>query len=675
MEKHVLNSALPAPTTSTRSGLGRTGAAWGWSLLGALLLSACGTPVGGYKSAASKLDMDTLLYTAPPGAGVPPAGFAPLPLTPRHLSTQDPTSGLRVDMGAAALTLPELNLMPLAPAPQAQLATAQPVVTASVAAATPQAPQAPLAPTAGEAATVTSTAPVNATAPKPSTTLAVASPGSETPGASVPEEAKEALGTVSDPLRPDAPIDLSDISANSDLWTRVRSGFGLPELDSALVADHERYYATRPEYVQRMTERASRYLFHVVDEIERRKMPSELALLPFIESAFNPQAMSSARASGIWQFMPATGKDFELKQNLFRDDRRDVLASTRAALDYLQKLNRQFGDWHLALAAYNWGEGNVQRAINRNIKLGLGTDYASLNMPPETRNYVPKLHAVKHIIGTPERFGLTLTPIENHPYFVSVPLQRDMDAPLAARLAGLPLDEFKALNPSLNKPVILAAGTPQVLLPYDNAGLFVHNLAQHKGPLATWTAWVVPRTMRPADAARQVGMSEASLKDVNHIPAKMLVKAGSTLLVPRTAHREDDVSEALADNAMMALAPDAPPLRKASIRAGKRDTVATLARKLKVSPIQLAQWNRMSSGASLKAGQTLVYYAPAKAASRSAMASTRGNSVKGQRVAVVAKASPSAIRRAVASRSGARGGATRIPAATRGGRVKVASAR
>src|SRR5690606_9804654 len=134
-----------------------------------------------------------------------------------------------------------------------------------------------------------------------------------------------------------------------------RRGFGLPELDIELVGDHERWYASRPDYVQRMTDRSSRYLFHVLEEIERRQMPTELALLPFIESAFNPQAQSSARASGIWQFMPATGKDFELRQNLFRDDRRDVLASTRAALDYLQRLNRQFGDWHLALAAYNWG--------------------------------------------------------------------------------------------------------------------------------------------------------------------------------------------------------------------------------------------------------------------------------------------------------------------------------
>ncbi|MGC4062079.1 MAG: transglycosylase SLT domain-containing protein [Aquabacterium sp.] len=185
-----------------------------------------------------------------------------------------------------------------------------------------------------------------------------------------------------DPLRPEDVIDLADANATQDLWARVRRGYGLPPLDSTLVADHERWYVSHPDYVQRMTERANRYLYYVVDEIERRKMPSELALLPFIESAFNPQALSSARASGIWQFMPSTGKDFELKQNLFRDDRRDVLASTRAALDYLQRLYKQFGDWHLALAAYNWGEGNVQRAIARNQRQGLPTDYLSLNMPP-----------------------------------------------------------------------------------------------------------------------------------------------------------------------------------------------------------------------------------------------------------------------------------------------------
>ncbi|CAH0352467.1 transglycosylase SLT domain-containing protein [Aquabacterium sp. CECT 9606] len=412
-----------------------------------------------------------------------------------------------------------------------------------------------------------------------------------------------------------------------------------------------------------MTERSSRYLFHVLEEIERRQMPTELALLPFIESAFNPTAMSSARASGIWQFMPATGKDFALKQNVFRDDRRDVLASTRAALDYLQRLQRQFGDWHLALAAYNWGEGNVQKAINRNIKAGLPTDYLSLNMPVETRNYVPKLHAVRNIVLRPDSFGLILTPIENHPYFVSVPIQRDMDVSLAAKLAGLSTDEFKDLNPSMNKPVILAAGTPQVLLPYDNASQFVHNLSQHKGLLATWTAWTVPRTMRPADAAKQVGMSEATLREINRIPPKMLVKAGSTLLVPRSQHREQDVSESVADNAMMALAPDLPPLRRMNLRAGKNDSVASLARRYRVSAAQVAQWNRVSASAKFKRGQSVVVYVPA--GKKAVQTNTR-----------TAARSPSkaTIKVASASRTGNRAVKGRATPG-RASRVRVASAR
>ena len=466
----------------------------------------------------------------------------------------------------------------------------------------------------------------------------------------------QAMGVPTDPLRPDMSLNLSDLSANQDLWTRIRQGFALPELQSTLVTDHQQWYASRPEYVQRMTERASRYLFHVVEEIQRRNMPTELALLPFIESAFNPQAMSSARASGMWQFMPATGKDFELKQNLFRDDRRDVLASTRAALDYLQRLYNQFGDWHLALAAYNWGEGNVQRAINKNQRAGLPTDYLSLNMPAETRNYVPKLHAVKNIIASPETFGLTLTPIENHPYFVSVPLQRDMDASVAARLAGLPLDEFKALNPSLNKPVILAAGTPQVLLPYDNASLFAHNLSEYKGPLASWTAWVVPKTMRPAEAAREVGMTESTLREVNHIPPKMLVKAGSALLVPRSQHRVQDVSEAVADNAMMALAPDLPPLKRMALKAGKRDTVASVAKRYRVSAQQVAQWNKVGTASTFKRGQTIVVYVSNKPAQRTVASNHRV-------VARVAKNTAPAPR-----------GNKARPAPMRSSRVRVASA-
>jgi membrane-bound lytic murein transglycosylase D len=415
---------------------------------------------------------------------------------------------------------------------------------------------------------------------------------------------------ATDPMRPGEPVDLNQTDAQNDLWERVRKGFGMPDLSSELVSDHEQWYAQRPEYVQRMTERGGRYLFHIVEELQRRQMPYELALLPFIESAFNPQARSHAKASGMWQFIPSTGRDYDLTQNIFRDDRRDVLASTRAALDYLQKLHTQFGDWHLALAAYNWGEGNVARAVARNQAAGLPTDYASLHMPRETQSYVPKLQAVKNIVLKPQQFGLSLPALANHPYFVSVPIERDIDVELTAQLSGVSLDEFRALNPQLNKPVILAAGTPQVLLPYDNASQFTRNLPKHRGPLASWTAWVAPRTMRVADAARQLGMDAADLREINHIPPRMLVKSGSTLLVERSDQRETDVSEHVADNATMALAPDVPPIRKVTIRAGRRDSVLAIARRYRFSPYSVAHWNRVSTRSVFKRGQTVVFWIP-----------------------------------------------------------------
>ncbi len=429
------------------------------------------------------------------------------------------------------------------------------------------------------------------------------------------------------PSPPRGRLDPGQDAEQGDLWERVRNGFAMPELDSDLVHKWESWYASDPAYVKRMTERGGRYLFHILEDLQRRNMPTELALLPFIESAFNPQAMSRTRASGMWQFMPGTGKDFELRQNLFRDDRRDVLASTRAALDYLQQLNTMFGDWHLALAAYNWGQGNVQRAIERNRKAGLPTDYLSLRMPQETREYVPKLQAVKNIVMQPQAFGLSLPPFQNHPFFLSVPIERDIDMALAARLAGLSLEEFQQLNPQMNKPVILAAGTPRVLLPYDNANRFLRELATHHGALASWTAWVAPKTLKPQEAARLTGMPEAQLREVNHIPPRMLVKVGSTLVVPRSAQTAADVSVAVADNAMMSLAPEARPLRKVSFKAGRRgDTVAAVAQRYKVSAAQVAQWNGVSAQARFKAGQHVVVMlaTPARQVARSGSGHKRG---------------------------------------------------
>ncbi|MFT3665407.1 transglycosylase SLT domain-containing protein [Piscinibacter sp.] len=502
-------------------------------------------------------------------------------------------------------------------------------------------PDAPVdaAPATSTASTAPATPPTTPAEPAPQPpAAAVASAEPEGPAPTPP---------AVDPLRPEVPLDLDDRSARTDLWQRVRQGFALADLDGDLVRDRERWYAERPDYVQRMSDRGGRYLFHIVEEVEKRGLPTELALLPFIESAFNPEALSSAKASGIWQFMPATGRHFELRQNVFRDDRRDVLASTRAALDYLERLHGMFGDWHLALAAYNWGEGNVQRAIAKNRRGGLGTDYESLRMPAETRWYVPKLQAVKNIVARPADFGLNLPPLANHPYFLAVAIERDIDVALAARLAQLPLDEFRALNPQMNKPVILAAGTPQVLLPYDNANHFVRALPSHRGPLASWTAWVAPKTLKPAEAARQVGMGEDELREVNRIPPRMLVRAGSTLLVPRSPQREADVSEHLAENATMALTPEGPALRRVALKAGKRDSVASVARRYRVSAMQVAQWNGVGAGASFRPGQAIVVYLAKKPGARAGTKSTRA--VTARDVAkVAAKPAPKSVKRKAA---------------------------
>ena len=358
---------------------------------------------------------------------------------------------------------------------------------------------------------------------------------------------------------------VANLALPNDLWERIRKGYNMPDLNSDLVTDRTQWYASKPDYLQRMGERSGRYLYYIVEEVERRNLPMELALLPFIESAFNPQAVSSARASGMWQFMPATGKSFDLKQNAFRDDRRDVQASTRAALDYLERLYKMFGDWHLALAAYNWGEGNVGKAIARNRRAGLPTQYTDLNMPMETRMYVPKLQAMKNIVGNPPQYGVVLTSIPNHPYFQSVPLPRDMDVSIIAKLAEVSVEDFKALNPSASRPVLLAAGTPSILLPWDNAEVFQRNFETSTiTRMASWTAWIAPTNMKVSEAAKRVNMSEADFRAVNAIPPRMQIKAGSALLVPRGSNVIEDVAARVADNGQLGLSPEAAARKKAS---------------------------------------------------------------------------------------------------------------
>ncbi len=419
----------------------------------------------------------------------------------------------------------------------------------------------------------------------------------------------EPVGLDGVSLPPDYAAQLEDIPIeNFDLWDRIRKGYAIPDLNNPLVATQTTWYSSRPEYLQRISQRASRYLFHVVQELEKRKMPTEIALLPFIESAFNPQAFSSAKAAGMWQFIPSTGRDYNLKQNAFRDERRDVLASTNAALNYLQKLYGMFGDWQLALAAYNWGEGSVSRAIAKAEAAGQPTEFNGLSafMPAETRNYYPKLQAVKNIIATPAQYGIKLPMVENQPYFVSIKKTRDIDVKLAAKLAELPLEEFRALNPQFNRPVITGSPTTQILLPESNAEKFKENLSNWTKALSSWTAHKVTAARERIESiAARFKTTPEIIREANSIPANMHPKAGSTVLVPKLASAPDkDISQDIADNAMLSVEADEPPRKKISVQVSKRDTIDSIAKRYKVKVAEIRQWNDMKND-KLSPGQSL----------------------------------------------------------------------
>lgn len=333
-----------------------------------------------------------------------------------------------------------------------------------------------------------------------------------------------------------APLDLTTALPlpKDDLWNRIRNGFQLQELDSPLIKEHEAWYAKRPAYVARMTARSQLYLFHIVEEVQRRKLPTEIALLPMIESAFNPTAYSRSQAAGIWQFIPSTGKNFGLDQNWWYDGRRNVLAATNAALDYLQRLYGMFGSWELALAAYNCGEGTVARAIASNRAKGLPTDYLSLRLPPESRNYVPKLLAVKHIIATPEAYGLTLNDVPNKPFFTTVEVAKHIDVALAARFADMSIEEFSALNPAFNKPVITHTDNEVLLLPTAKVGIFKANMRRYGDrQLHSWQAYRGQRGERIDKIAKQFDITPAKLRGLNHVQErKGKLKTAQLLLVP-----------------------------------------------------------------------------------------------------------------------------------------------
>ena len=388
-------------------------------------------------------------------------------------------------------------------------------------------------------------------------------------------------------------------SEYGDLWTRIRNGFGLPELDTAQVRQAEEWYAARPDYVARMIDRSRRYLYYIVGEVEKRGMPLEMALLPMIESAYNPMAYSTSRASGIWQFIPSTGKMYGMQQNWWMDERRDVVAATGGALDYLQRLYAEFGDWQLALAAYNWGEGSVRRAIASNQKRGLPTDYLSLSMPAETRNYVPKLQAVKNIVGDPEAFNLELAYIPDAPYFTVVRTNRKMDVKIAAELAEMPLDEFLSLNPQHNRPVIAGADEATILLPYDKAELFAAKLELVRQPMVTWQAYRMRAGETLPQVAARFGLPLETLRTVNGIGSRAVVPVGHAVLVPTQA--PSDATMASLQNAVFTTVASG---RSLTHRVRKGETISSIASHYDVTAQELRSWNA-GLGAQIVPGQKL----------------------------------------------------------------------
>jgi membrane-bound lytic murein transglycosylase D len=452
-----------------------------------------------------------------------------------------------------------------------------------------------------------------ATTPQPG--APVTEPAAPAPPASPPVESPPIVVTAPAPLEPFAPAEMAELEPlpmpAPDLWDRIVDGYSIPDLvDDPLVAKWERYYASKPDYVARMVDRSRRYLYHIVSAVQSRGMPLDLALLPMVESAFNPNALSTSRASGIWQFVPSTGKTYGLKQNFWVDSRRDIVAATDSALDYLDMLYVRFGDWQLALAAYNWGEGNVQRAIDRNLARGLPADFASLTkVPAETRNYLPKLQAVKNIIRDPDKFGLTIDDIPDAPYFTVVKTTRRMDVQRAAELAEMPLEEFEMLNPQHNRPVIAGADEYTILLPIDRAEVFAAKLELSDQPLVSWQAYrTKPGESLPQVAAR-FGMSLDTLRAVNGIGPRAHVPAGFTLLVPA-----ESPTEATAMSLSQAVFTTVPQGRTTYYRVRRGDTLSSIARHHRVSVADLRSWNGLTQSR-ITVGQRLriVGEAPASA--------------------------------------------------------------
>ncbi|MGE0114045.1 MAG: LysM peptidoglycan-binding domain-containing protein [Steroidobacteraceae bacterium] len=439
---------------------------------------------------------------------------------------------------------------------------------------------------------------------------------------SLPQQSNNTLAKPTKPGDPTPPISAPNIRlppewltiestvvslGEQDLFDRMRMGFALDDMAASSIDSEEDWFARHPDYLDRTFRRGERYLYYIVSELEARNMPLELALLPVVESAFNPTALSTAKAAGLWQFMPSTGLRFGLKQNNYYDGRRDVIESTRAALDYLQFLANEFdGDWLLAIAAYNAGEVNVSRAIDRNLAKGKPTDFFSLDLPRETEAYVPKLLAMRRIVADPARHGLEFGTLENQPYFVKVDVGGQIDLELAAELAGMSQEDFLAINPGFKRRVTDPNGPHRLLVPVANEQLFVEKLASLP---STQRVPMVYYRVRKGDTlnkvAQRYGISTEELRSLNKLKSRSL-RVGQELLLRGT-------NSALASASMSPGANnDVPVTKTASLTRGKSrihtvrsgETLWSIAQRYAVDPTVLASVNGIKKS-TIKTGQKL----------------------------------------------------------------------
>ncbi|MDB2679727.1 transglycosylase SLT domain-containing protein [Methylophilaceae bacterium] len=377
-----------------------------------------------------------------------------------------------------------------------------------------------------------------------------------------------------------------------NIWKVVNKGYGIPDPKKKwakkVVKKYERWYSEHPVYTYRMFDRTKRYIYYVVQEVKKRNMPMEIALLPIIESAYNPIARSNMKAVGLWQFIPSTGKNYGLKQNWWKDERSNVILSTNASLNYLEKLYKQFGTWELALAGYNAGEGKVAREIKKNKRRKRPTDYYTISLPRETDEYVSKLIAMKHIIQNPSKFNVDVPYIPNTPYFGEVTLTEQMDIDLILKLADISSEEFELLNAHHKRPLIPKEQEPTIiLLPKYKIETYNKNLAEHNEPLSNWVLYKPKRKESIMKVAKKFDINLSTFKRINSLNGRVTFRRNSTVLIPK--------SNALKSKYTLKGTGDYNYTSVGTHHVSKGDTLGGIARKYKVSIEDLKEFNELDS--------------------------------------------------------------------------------